>query len=275
LSLGGGWVLDRENPWLLAFDLTLARLSYGIVQATDPEGHSLGEFYSSEDYMTLTAGFNTTVSDGVELAIGLGYKRLALDYGAVAFSSGTDLRESTANMFDAGAVMTWSAEAGDWSVRPAAGVALVNYGDEIDFGGGFSDPLPTWFNYGVSVQVDAPTVTLGSTDVPSVSATLNVDGKHGLNEQRPLWGVGAEFAAMQMIFIRWGQRMDDRYHESQTTWGAALGLPAGAVRLRLEYSNFTGLGPWSIVNIDKFGFTFVWLFGGGASNPVEGTMSND
>lgn len=104
-------------------------------------------------------------------------------------------------------------------------------------------------------------MTVGSTDMPPVAVTLNVDGKHGLNEQRPTWGVGAELAAMQLIFIRWGQRMDDFYHYPQTTWGAAIGVAAGSVRARLEYANLHSTAyAW---NLDKFGFTFVWLFGGG------------
>jgi len=262
LSFGGGWEPARDSPFLLAFDLTVARLSYGSSIATDPQGQPLGEYDSSEDYVALTAGFNTTISEGVDVAFGIAYKRLNLNYGPVEFSTPPEPLEVSANMLDVGAVVSWLSEAAGWRVRPAAGLALVNQGPDIDFGDGNSDPLPTWVKYGVTVQVDAPAVTLGSADVPSLSATLNVDGKHGLNEQLPMWGVGAEFAAMQMIFLRWGQLMDDYHHVPETTWGAAIGIPTRSVRLRIEYANFTGVGPWALTNTDKFGFTFVWLFGG-------------
>jgi hypothetical protein len=266
LNLGGGRAMDWDKPFLLAFDLTFARFSYGTAIATDPLGRPLGEYDTNEDYLGLTAGFNTTFSDGVALAFGIGYKRLWLNYGPVEYTSGQETTEISGNMIDVGAVLSWFADADGWSVRPAVGLALVNQGPDIEVDEGMTDPLPKWFNYGVTVQVDAPTVTLGSADVPSFSATLNVDGKHGLNEQRPFWGVGAEFAAMQMIFIRWGQLIDDFYHSSRTTWGAALGIPAGSVRVRIEYANYTGPGYWTIRNIDKFGFTFVWLFGAGAGD---------
>jgi hypothetical protein len=266
LSLGGGYELARETPFLLAFDLTLTRLSYGTTIAMDSQGRWLAEYDSKEDYIALTAGFNTTISEGVDVAFGIAYKRLSLNYGPVQYSPDPEPAELSENMLDVGAVVSWFADAAGWRVRPAAGVALVNQGPDIDFGDGRTDPLPTWINYGVTVQVDAPTVKLGSTDVPPVSAALNFDGKHGLNEQRPTWGIGAEFAAMQMVFIRWGQLMDDLYHVPQMTWGAALGIPARSVRVRLEYANFIGLGPWTLRNVDKFGFTFVWLFDGGGSD---------
>ncbi|MCP4247457.1 MAG: hypothetical protein GY778_10455, partial [bacterium] len=237
--------------------------SYGTSTATDNQGRPLGAYDSDETYIALTAGFNMTLSDGGVVAFGIAYKRLSLKYAPVQYTSDTQPTEVSSNMYDVGAVVSWFADAAGWWVRPAVGLALVNQGPDIEFGNDQTDPLPRWFNYGVTVQVDAPPVTLGSTAVPSLSATLNFDGKHGLNEQRPTWGVGAELAAMQMIFIRWGQLMDDFYHVPQTTWGAALGIPAGSVRVRLEYANFTGIGPWALVNVDKFGFTFVWLFGAG------------
>ncbi len=43
LTLGVGRTLPREKPFRLAFELTLARLSYGTSIATDLQGRPLGE----------------------------------------------------------------------------------------------------------------------------------------------------------------------------------------------------------------------------------------
>jgi hypothetical protein len=253
LRLGFGKSLDHEKPFLVAFDLTYARLKYA-------EKHH-------EDYIALTAGMNVEVGEHTELALGLAFKHwwekveyertIWLPDGAISD------RESSANLFDVGAVVTVNLETSGWRVRPMAGISLVNMGPDIKREGSTrSLPPPSWFKYGVTAHVESPHVTLGRASVPKMMATLNFQGNHGLEEQKPYWGVGAEVAVVQSIFVRWGRGMDDYSHEPISMWGAAFGIPRERTLLRIEYSNTKRPGGWFAYNVDRFGFTFVYLFDG-------------
>jgi hypothetical protein len=105
-------------------------------------------------------------------------------------------------------------------------------------------------------------VELGAASVPTVSATLNFQGSHGLEEQLPLWGVGAEIALVQAVFVHWGRQTDDDRHQSISMWGAGIGLPKGRTYSRLEYANSPMLDNRLAPNVDHFGFTFIYLFDG-------------
>jgi hypothetical protein len=156
-------------------------------------------------------------------------------------------------------------------VRPAVGIAAVNLGSDIEWEFGiYSDKerLPKWFNYGASVRIDGPLVTLGSVDVPALSATLDLDGNHGLNEQRPQWGFGYEVALMEIASVRWGRRIDDNDRTPADTWGVGLGVPVGPVRARVEYAQVSWTywssfyDPPHRTSRDIFGVTLAWLFEG-------------
>ncbi len=253
-SVGGGRTFGDDRPFHLAFDVTLARLSYGKSIFSTVTGEELGEFDDAENYFALTAGTSWKVSERVEAALGAAYKYWAWKSLDVS-----------ANMFDFGAVVSTALAASDWRVEPAVGMAVVNSGSDVEFEEiDASDPLPTWLNYGATVRVDGPMVTLGSALVPTLSATLNVDGKHGLSHQDPRWSFGSEISFLQVIFVRWGRRIDDHWRIPETTWGAAIGVPVGPVRARVEYAHISKqYSQWSYYETgrDKFGLIFSYRFG--------------
>jgi hypothetical protein len=252
VSLGFGRSLKRKKPFRLAFDLTYARLKFSDQQ--------------KESYVALTAGMNVATGQHTELALGLAFKHWwAKDEFThpIFVPGGTDYTggESSANLFDVGAVVTVNLDASGWRVRPMVGLALVNMGSDIEhhYRSSSLSP-PSWFKYGVTAQVESPHVTLRTASVPTITATLNVQGNHGLEEQRPFWGIGAEIAVVQAIFVRWGRHVDDHSHDPTSMWGAAVGIPKGRALLRFEYANSVRPEAWFASNVDNFGFTFVWLF---------------
>jgi hypothetical protein len=273
LNVGAGRVIGEDTPILVAFGYTWGKLSYGESVATDSQGRSTGTFESWEEVFGLTAGVSGAAGERGTWALGVGIKRLSLEYAPAEFVVGEpETRDDSVTMLDLGFVLSTVVDASDWKVRPALGLAAVNMGSDIEFeidGEKREDPLPSWFNYGVSVRIDGPLVTLGSIETPSITSILNVDGNHGLNDQRPRWGFGYEISLMQIIFARWGRRTDDRFHRAEETWGVALGIPAGPLRARLEYANDAPY--YAYGSGDTFGATLVWMFGdGGARNRVEG-----
>ena len=254
-SLGGGYTFGTGRPIRVAADVTMARLSYGTLSVTNPQGWSLGQYDAKEQYIAFTVGASTAIEDRFRVALALGAKRWTGDYAAEAFFVDPDSGRFSANMLDVGAIVSTVMDAGDWRVQPSVGLACVNLGSDIETPATQNDPLPSKFNYGVSMRVLGPEVALGSATVPTVLATLNIDGVHGLNGQDPMWRFGSEVAFVDAVFLRWGRRVDDRYRWQTSTWGIALGVPAGKIRARLEYANFDETR-------DKFGATVVWLFDG-------------
>jgi len=253
-ALGTGYTFGGRMPIRVAAGVTIAHLSYGTVTITDINGDPLRTDESEERAVAFTAGARATVGGRAHVSLGLAFKRWTAHYVEVVYQPVGFKMDRSASMFDVGTVVSTDAEAGDWRVQPALGVAWVNLGSDID-AGLREDPLPSRFQYGVSTRVVGPDVVLGSASVPAVSATLNIDGIHGLSGQDPTWGFGTELAFMDAVFLRWGRRVDDREREPFSAWGVGLGLPLGHLRARLEYANIDEMR-------DKFGATVVWLFGG-------------
>lgn len=235
-SVGAGRALGASGMFRVSFDLTYVRLSVG--------GND-----TKEDYIALTGGGAVTFSRDVTLALGIAYKRLSADgYNYPNFADPSP----SGYMFDFGSALSKRVAVTDWSVTPGLGLSAVNVGPDL----GGSIPLPKWFNYGVSARVESPVVALGSANVPAVSATFNFDGAHGLDEQKPEWRFGSELAFLEVVFLRWGRRIDDELHRPAETWGVALGAPLGSARVTIDYANRSDyyLAPTT----DMFGFTFVW-----------------
>jgi hypothetical protein len=261
-SLGGGRTFGAERKFRLGLDLTLARLDFGTVRygdVFDPQGVIVD---MNENLVSAAVGGSMAFAEFWQVALGVTYKRWTKTFDEVATTTGPVPGGYATNMFDVGAVLSSGVDAGEWSLEPALGVALVNMGPEIDYRTG-SYPPPSWLNYGVSVRVAAPRVALGSASVPTVSAVLNVDGKHGMEEQHPRWAFGSEVGLLEAIFLRWGRQIDDWRRTTVTTWGVAAGVPVGRLRARLEYANLRRAGTniyEGAVHTDKFGATVVWLF---------------
>jgi hypothetical protein len=257
VSVGAGRSFRGERPVRVAFSVSFVELSQGYTIWTTPTGAPLEEGDFRDKYVALTGGMATTLGERVEWALGAAYKHW----------NQTGPSDPSAGMFDIGTVVSTSVDASDWSVRPAVGLSAVNLGPDIEYDREAyrdKEPLPSWFNYGLGVCVEGPVVALGSADVPAVSATFDFDGKHGLNEQHPQWGVGYELSLVQIASVRWGRRFDDhdRYHRD--TWGVALGVPLGSIRARIDYTSI-GYGYGSYYSYspgtqDVFGVSLAWLY---------------
>lgn len=255
-SVGAGYSFGDEHPFLLAFDVRRAKLSYGSYPYFEPGGVE-----SKEEYVALTAGASTRLGR-VNCAAGAAIKQWTADYAFEAPILGPEAnpRDLSETAADVGAVVSSTVDASDWRLRPAIGVAFVNLGpDSTDTGWGQKAPFPAWFRYGFSVRVEGPVVKMGSFAAPVISGTLDFDGNHGLNEQDPYWGTGYELALMEILSVRWGRRFDDHYHDPLETWGIALGVPVGPVRARVDYAARTWLSAPDISR-DVFGVSLAWLF---------------
>lgn len=256
VSVGAGRSFQGERPVRVAFSVSFVELSYGHTIWTDPTGLPLEEGDFRDKYVALTGGMATTLGERVEWALGAAYKHWS-ETGPWDLSEG---------MFDIGTVVSTTVDASDWSVRPAVGLSAINLGPDIEYDmqPPYKEPLPSWFNYGLSVCVDGPVVALGSVDVPAVSATFDFDGKHGLNEQHPQWGVGYELSLMQIASVRWGRRFDDHDRRHVNAWGVALGVPLGPVRARIDYASigyhYGSYYSYSLGTQDVFGVSLAWLF---------------
>jgi hypothetical protein len=260
LNIGGGYSVGSDPPVRLGLNVTLARLSYGSSIATTPQGTPLGEYESHEDVFGVTAGAAGVMGERVHWAMGAAVRRFSAEYAPSEVTVEGTSTEGSSWITDVGAVLSTIVEASDWRVRPAVGVAGINMGSDVEFDDREqADPLPSWFNYGVSVRVDGPDVVLGSNEIPAVSGVLNLDGNHGLNDQRPHWGFGYELVLMEILFARWGRRTDDRDHTPFDTWGVALGVPVGPLRARFEYASVQPPSP--LIPRDIYGFTLAWLLG--------------
>ena len=264
-SVGGGRAFGSDDPIHLAFDFTFARFSYGKSILTTVTGEEIGEFDVAEDYFAFTAGASKKVSERVEVAVGAAYKYWAWQYDPLSSVDESLVPDISANMFDFGAVVSTVVGASDWRVEPAVAMAVVNSGSDVEVED-YSEPLPTWLTYGTTVRIEGPNVTLGAVTVPALSATLNVDGKHGLSHQDPRWSFGSEISFLQVVFVRWGRLIDDHWRIPQTTWGAAIGVPVGPVRARVEYAHVSkAYSQWTYnaPDRDKFGLVLAYHFGEG------------
>lgn len=248
-----------KRPYRVAFALTLAHLSYGRRRVFTPSGVT-DEHDIDEGYFAMTTGFATPLGEHAEWAIGAAFKRWSGTYFE-SFVPNPGPLDVSAGMFDIGAAVSTAVDASDWRVRPALAVAAVNLGSDIDVPDQAEGiRLPSWFRYGTTVIVDGPLATLGAATVPTLSATMNLDGLHGLEDQRPEWRFGFELEFLRVAAIRFGRMIDDHDRTPAETWGVALGLPAGRFRARVEYASVEYGSDYIYAEKDKFGVMLAWLF---------------
>jgi hypothetical protein len=134
---------------------------------------------------------NVEVGKRTELALGFAFKHWwdKYDNPRTVFlpeGTGRPTYEYSANMFDAGAVVTVNLDASGRRVQPMLGLAVLNMGSDLETiydSTRTGVPPPTWFKYGVTAHVESPHINLRGASVPSIAATLNFQGTHGLEEQ--------------------------------------------------------------------------------------------
>jgi hypothetical protein len=257
-SAGVSLERDESRVSTLAADLSYGRFDYGTSIATDPAGNPLGEYHSYEQFFSLALGGCVALSDSWDLRIGAAGKRWTANYGPAQFGGGPPY-EFDAFAFDVGATLALRTTLEAWSVMPAAAVAIVNAGPDYDTPDFGSDPLPTRFHFGASVRVDSPTRRILGADVPVVAMVYNTEAVERFHDEDFSWGIGAELAVMQILFVRAGvsdYKEEDEFDQPVTVsgWGFGLGVPAGRIRARFDYTKTN-----TDFDDDKFGFAVDWL----------------
>jgi hypothetical protein len=230
-----GFSRASNGGWTIGADVSYGKLSYGESVLTDTEGNILATFDSYEDVAALAAGLAFTTG-AWEFRFGAGVKRWSANYGPPEVGGGEPVK-ADAMTFDAGATAVLHTRYGAWNITPAIGVAMMDAGEEVDWGM-FKDPLPTRLNFGASVRVDSSPCNVFSAKVPLVSFVCQADGIDP-TEGDFEWGIGDEIAVAQILFLRTGVR---RYASTSNvtdhtyaSWGAGLGFPAGPLRARFDY----------------------------------------
>ncbi len=131
-------------------------------------------------------------------------------------------------------------------------------GDEIDVGDGWTDPLPTRINAGVSLRLEGPATLIGDTEVPVVSVVQNVDVTNWRNAGTT-WGLGIEAAFLEIVFVRMGNFQEDNERLDEFTWGLGFGVPVGPVRAHLDYASRPPTWYWyPVADADQYGLSIVW-----------------
>jgi hypothetical protein len=243
---------------ILSADFAYGRLDYGESLLTDPSGTPLGTFHSFEDYYALTLGAGFAVGDRWDLRLGGAVKRWAFDLAPAEFTTSDAGPQPDAFAFDVGTTAVLRTRVSEWSVVPALAVALVNAGPDIEVPDrDISYPLPTRFHFGTSVRVESPTARILSADVPVIAVVYNVDGTERMNDGPFSWAIGGELAVAQMLFVRAGSfdyDDDESQADNASGWGIGLGIPAGSLRARFDYTKTS-----ASYEKDKFGVALDWL----------------
>lgn len=236
---------------------TFGELDYGSSVLTDLQGNPVGEFHSWERYGSLALGVRTRLAERVDLRLGAAAKRFWAEYSPAQFTQSPEISELDGIAFDVGTAAAMPLDYSGWTVTPALAFAYVNFGGEIDVPEGNSDPFPARLHYGANVRVDGPATKIGSAHVPLISFVQNVDAIDYLHGDSWSWGMGAELAVVQILFLRAGV-MDDQADPNSdgdySAWSVGAGVPVGPVRARFDYGR--------VYNYDepRYGVFAAWEF---------------
>ena len=196
----------------------------------------------------------TRVGDRVDLRLGVAGKRFWAEYAPAQFTQNVFEANPAWRACDVGTVVAVPTDVAGWAVTPALGFAYVNFGGEIDFEDD-SDPFPARLHYGASIRVDGPGVAVGPARVPLLSFVQNVDAVDRLHGDSYSWGMGAELAVLQILFLRAGTSDEqDEYDFDQSAWSIGIGAPVGPLRARFDYARV------SQYDEPRYGFVASWEF---------------
>jgi hypothetical protein len=139
--------------------------------------------------------------------------------------------------------MTFHERYGAWNITPSFGGAMLDAGQDIVYSDSTSDPLPSRANLGASLCIESSKCNVLWARVPLVAVTVQVEAIKPLHEDFE-WGIGNEIAIAQILFVRTGVRryagIDDPSVQVNAptfaSWGVGAGIPAGGLRLRVDYS---------------------------------------
>jgi hypothetical protein len=258
-AAGGSFAVSDQTD--LGIVATFGELDYGTTFATGSQGNTIGSGESWERYLSLAVASSVPLGERAQLRIGVAGTRYWAQYAGGSFTQSFIQLELDGFAFDVGTTVAVPCNFSGWQVTPAVGFAYVNVGSDIDLGNGWSDPFPTRLQFGASVRMDGPEVSLFSAQVPVVSFVQNVDAVDRLHGDTSGWGMGTEFAVMQMLFLRAGvQEERQPYYYGydndgdEAAWSIGLGVPVGPVHTRFDYARLAGY------NQPHYGFAVTWEF---------------
>jgi hypothetical protein len=252
---GFSWARDPKS-WKFGGDVTYSRFDFGNVVATNTAGNVLVNSHSYEEAMAIALGLAFSPGS-YNIRFGAGVKEWRAHYPSAEVTQTNTSFEANAFTFDAGAAITHNGRFGAWNVTPSLGVAMMDAGQDVDFGLGSPDPLPTRFNYGASVRLESSPAKILNSPVPMVSVVCVLDGVSPLHGDFE-WGAGDEIAFAQMLFLRSGVHSyspNGSGTSTNATWGAGIGIPAGPLRARFDYGRLT-----NGYEKDRMSVLVEWLF---------------
>ena len=205
----------------------------------------------NEYYWAVAAGVGTVLGERWETRLGVAVRHFWDEDTAPDPHSGSG--------FDVGATVAYPATVSGWSVTPAAAIAFVNLGGPLEETSQYELALPARFDYGLSVRVESPHVTVAEASVPLLAFTCNLDGMDRYKGGRERWTFGGELAVAQIFFLRAGAGLNDTdspYVEdvsAQSAYGVGLGVPFGPILLRFDYARIPILR-----DPDRFGLLLMY-----------------
>ncbi|HEU4364427.1 MAG TPA: hypothetical protein VFT13_03075 [Candidatus Krumholzibacteria bacterium] len=248
-SAGGSW-RGTAGSRPVAFGVDFSTGKFGthteIITIFLPEG--AGETDPAEYFWALTGGAGVILDDRWDVRVGAAARRYWRE-GLDGFG------------FDAGTTVAYRAVASEWQVRPAAAVAFVNLGSELQETDTFIQKLPARFNYGLSLRIESHAVRVMKASVPLLAMTCSVDGVDRFYGWESSWSLGSEFALADILFLRAGTTHDETLRNWRSagspfsSLGVGLAVPIQSFRLRFDYARMPRLtfpdryGLYAVVSI--------------------------
>lgn len=236
---GFSWARDPKS-WKFGADVTYSRLNYGTSTVIDAIGQVVRTPNSYEEAMAIALGLAFSPGN-YNIRFGAGAKEWKAHLAPAEVTQDNIAVEADAFTFDAGVAVTHNGRFGAWNVTPSIGVAMMDIGQDVDFGVGSPDPLPTRVNFGGSLRLESSPEKILGASVPMVSVACELDGVSPLHDDFE-WGAGDEIAFAQMLFLRsgvHGYSSSGNGPSTNATWGAGIGIPAGPLRARFDYGRLT------------------------------------
>jgi hypothetical protein len=241
-------------------------LDYGTWEARDGRYGYLGVFSSSERYLSVTLGGGIGFRNILYFGAGASVKPVWIDLAPAAATPHRQPGNGSGVAFDAGllAMVDVPGLPGGARIMPSIGLSFLNLGRSITFiDPDQAAPLPKNYRVGIGVRVESPSlkeiddmlgtrIPIGTVSVSYdiIDNRLNREERcvaydsaliHCIASEKPKsfdnWGLGAEFAILQALFLRYGYVYDEDGNIKGSTYGLGLGLKLKMIWGRIDIAS--------------------------------------
>lgn len=248
--------------------ISYGRLNFGEWEGRDENNIYLGQFTSSEYYLSLTLGGSVALKKMVHLGAGISVTPLWINLASrEATTEGTAGKGSTV-AFDVGLIAMLEVPGLPNGVRiaPSIGFSALNLGADIKFENtDQAAALPRNYRMGIGFRAESPSAKdiddMLGTRVPIGAVSVNFDIiEDEVHELKSLdyWGAGTELALLQALFLRYGYVFDDIGNIEGSTFGVGLGLKLQKIWGRIDFASVPQ--PQELDRVEKFGFSGGFVF---------------